>query len=294
MSGAEPIALVVAAATLQAAGNTLQKQRVATRVPSTSLGRLARRPHAFFGPLLRDPAWLLGGALLGVGALVGLQALASMDLSALKALGRLETLFVVLAGVVFLGERLRPCETAGVALVLAGSVLLALHAGAATGSPGTRTAHLALIAGVAGLLAFLACRPRAAPGSELELAAVAGLLFGTGDILVKGAVGRVPGGAFRVVESGSLAALAGSLEFAVATTAYLVGAILLQAAFSVGRVSVISAVTTLGSVMFPILFGLLVLGEDASAGRLLGMAGITLGIILLARRIPRAAPVSSG
>jgi len=284
VSGVEPVALVIGSAALQAAGNALQKQRVATHVPNTSLAGLARRPRAFFAPLLRDPAWLAGGVLIVAGALVGLQALASLDLSVLKALGRLETLLLVLAGVVLLGERLRPGEILGVALLLAGTTLLTLHAGVASGRPATRGAHLALVASVAAVLALSACWLRA-ERSELGLAAMAGLLFGTGDILVKGATARVaaPGG-FSVVESASLAGLAQTPEFAVAIAGYLAGAVLLQAAFSVGRVSVIGAVTTLGSVALPIAFGLLVLGEDASAERLAGMAAIGLGTLLLGRR----------
>jgi drug/metabolite transporter (DMT)-like permease len=284
VSGVEPIALVLGSAALQAAGNALQKQRVATHVPNASLAGLARRPGAFFAPLLRDPAWLAGGVLIVAGALVGLQALASLDLSVLKALGRLETLLMVVAGVVLLGERLRPGELAGLAVLLAGTALLALHGGGASGRPATREAHLALVASVAAVLALCASRPRA-QRSELGLATAAGLLFGTGDILVKGATARVavPGG-FRVLESTSLAGLAQTPEFALAIIGYLAGAILLQAAFSVGRVSVIGAVTTLGSVALPIAFGLLVLGEDASAERLAGMAAIGLGALLLGRR----------
>lgn len=290
MSGAEPIALVVAAAALQAAGSTLQKQRVAARVPDTSLVGLARSPRAFFGPLLCDPLWLLGGALLGAGALVGLQALASMDLSLLKALGRLETLLLVLIGVAFLGERLRPRETAGVVLLLVGSVLLALQGGAASGHPGTRAAHLALVAGVAGAIALLARWPRGAKHPELFLAVGAGLLFGTGDVLVKGATASVAPDSFDVLEADSLAVLGGSPEFAAAVPAYLGGTVLLQAAFSVGRVSMIGVVSALGSVVLPIAFGLLVLGEDAGAGRLAGMAVIVLGSLLLVSRDAPAEP----
>lgn len=281
MSAGEPIVLVIGSAALQAAGNALQKQRVATHVPNASLSGLARRPRAFFAPLVRDPGWLAGGLLILAGALVGLQALASLDLSVLKGLGRIETLLLVLAGVVFLGERLRPLETAGLLVLLAGTTLLALHAGVASGRPATREAHLALVASVTAVLVLSACWPRAAGRSELGLAAAAGLLFGTGDILVKGATARVAD--FSVVASGSLAGLVRAPEFGVAIAAYLAGAVLLQAAFSVGRVSVIGAVTTLGSVAFPIGFGLLALGEEATGGRLAGIAAVGLGSVLLGR-----------
>lgn len=290
----DPVALVVASAALQAAGSTLQKHRVAARVPQTPLGQLLRRPQAFFVPLLGDRRWLLGGALGLAGGIVGLQAVPLVDLSVLKALGRLETLLVVVAGVVLLGERLRAVEVGGLALLLAGALVLALHGGVATGVAATRETHLALVAAVLAVVLYLALRrPRTgARGSELALAAAAGLLFGTGDILVKGATEAVEAAAqsgFRVADAGSLAELAGTPEFLIAVPTYVLGGILMQAAFSVGRVAVIGAVMAIGSVALPIGFGLLVLGEQATGLRLAGIAAVALGTVLIARRGPDAA-----
>lgn len=290
----DPVALVVTSAALQAAGSTLQKHRVTARVPQTPLGQLLRRPHAFFVPLLGDRRWLLGGAIGLAGGIVGLQAVPLVDLSVLKALGRLETLLVVVAGVVLLGERLRAIEIGGLALLLLGALVLALHGGAATGAAATRETHLALVAAVLAVVAYLALRrPRAgARSSELALAAAAGLLFGTGDILVKGATEAVEAAAqsgFRVADAGSLAQLAGTPEFLIAVPSYVLGGILMQAAFSVGRVAVIGAVMAIGSVALPIAFGLLVLGEQATGLRLAGIAAVALGTVLIARRGPDAA-----
>lgn len=279
--------LLILSAALQAAGNVLQKQRVAARAPNVALGQLARRPGAFFGPLLRDPGWLLGGLLGFAGALLGLQALARMDLSVLKALGRIETLFMILAGVVFLGERLRAGETAGVSILLLGSVLLARRAGDPSGGTAPRAAYLALAAGVASGLALLACARRAREGPvrpELALAAGAGFLFGTGDILTKGATDVVEAGlagGFRVAELASMRGLVRTPEFALAIAAYVGGAILAQAAFSVGRVSVIGPVMAIAGLLLPVGFGLVVLQEDATGARLAGLVAIALGSALL-------------
>ncbi len=291
----EPLELLILSAALQAAGNVLQKHRVATRVPNVALGQMTRRPGAFFGPLFRDSQWLLGFLLGLAGAVAGLQALAVMDLSVLKALGRLETLFVILAGVVFLGERLRPGEVVGVLLLLAGAVLLALRSGEASGGAACREAYVVLAAGTLGLsvlLAFgrLARMERLRP--ELALSAAAGVLFGTGDILTKGATDVVEagaaGGGFSVVESASMVGLLGTPEFGLAIAAYVGGSILTQAAFSVGRVSVIGPVMAIGNLLVPIAFGFLVLQEDPTIDRLASIATIAFGTALLARR-PHAA-----
>jgi drug/metabolite transporter (DMT)-like permease len=292
-----PLELLILSAALQAAGIVVQKQRVAARAPGVSLGQVTRRLGAFFVPLFRDPWWLLGGLLGFVGALAGLQALAAVDLSVAKSLGRVETLFVILAGVVLLGERLRGGEALGVGLILLGSLLVAAHGGDATGRAASREAHLLLVAGVCGLLVLLAGARslrgmRARP--ELALAASAGLLFGTGDTLTKGATevakASVPGGGFSVVESASMGSFAWTPEFALAVTAYLVGTVLIQAAFSVGRVSVIGPVSAIAGLLFPIAFALAVLGEDATPERLAGMGAISLGVVLIGRA-PEAAPL---
>jgi len=286
----EPLELLILSAALQAAGNVLQKQRVATRVPNVALGQVTRRPAAFFGPLLRDWKWLLGCLLVIGGAMAGLQALSVMDLSVLKALGQLETLFVMLAGVVFLGERLRPGEMVGLLLLLAGAVLLAQGSGETSSGAASREAYLVLAAGTVGLIVLLAFgrlsrRERLRP--EFALAAAAGVLFATGDILTKGATDVVKagaaGGGFSVVGSASMIGLVRTPEFGLAIAAYVGGSILTQAAFSVGRVSVIGPVMAIGNLLLPIAFGFLVLQEDPTGDRFAGIATIALGTALLGR-----------
>jgi drug/metabolite transporter (DMT)-like permease len=282
--------LLILASALQAAGVVLQKQRVAARAPNVSIAQVMRRLPAFFGPLLRDPCWLLGGLLSLAGALAGLQALSAMDLSLLKALGKLETLFVILAGVAFLGERLRPGETAGVMLLAAGAAALTLRGGEPSGIAASRYAYLALVAGASGLLALLAFARRSRvlrDRPELALAAAAGILFGAGDTLTKGATDVVKAngasGGFSVVEAASMGGLLGTPELGAAIAAYVAGTILIQAAFSVGRVSVIGPVTAIAGLVLPIAFGMVALDENATRERLAASAAIALGTVLLGR-----------
>jgi multidrug transporter EmrE-like cation transporter len=120
------------------------------------------------------------------------------------------------------------------------------------------------------------------------VATAAGALFGTGDILTKGATEAVKAGAagagFSVVAPASLNGLVHTPEFALAMAAYGAGSILLQAAFSAGRVSVIGPVTANASVLLPMAFGLAVRQEDASGLRLAGIVTIVLGTAFLGRR----------
>lgn len=290
----EAVGLLVASAALGAAGSVLQKQRVATRAPEVPLGTILRRSGSFFGPLFRDPGWLLGAVLGFAGAITGLQALAWLDLSVTKALGRLETVFVILLGVAILGERIRTTEVVGIALLLAGASLLTAYGVPASAGRTSRETHAALAAVVAGFVAvagFLA-RSGTRIRPELALAAAAGALFGMADILTKGATQVVSAssatGGFSVASPSSMTALLTTFEFAPALVGYTIGIILVQAAFSVGRVSVIGPVTAIGSLLLPIAFGVLALGENASGPRLAGIAAILLGSLVLARSGGRA------
>jgi len=285
----EAVGLLVASAALGAAGSVLQKQRVASRTPEVPLGTILRRSGAFFGLLLRDPGWLLGAVFGLAGAITGLQALAWLDLSVTKALGRLETVFVILLGVAILGERIRTTEVVGIALLLAGATLLTAHGVPASAGRASRETHAALAAGVAGFVAvagFLA-RSGTRIRPELALAAAAGTLFGMADVLTKGATRIVSAssanGGFSVASPSSMMALLTTFEFAPALVGYIVGVVLVQAAFSVGRVSVIGPVTAIGSLLLPIAFGILALGENANGPRLGGTAVILLGSLVLTR-----------
>jgi uncharacterized membrane protein len=294
-----PLELLVVSAALQAAGTVLQKHRVSVRRPGVSLGDLTRRFGGFFRPLVRDPYWVAGGLLGLVGALVGLQALAALDLSVVKALGRIETLFVIGAGVVLLRERVRGHEAIGLLLLLAGSLAMAFRAGEVTGDPASLRSHLILVGGVTVGLAALAVASRRGQhlAPEIVLAASAGILFGTGDILVKGATSLVKqGGDFSVVESASMGGLVQTPEFGIAVLSYVTGGILMQAAFSVGRVSVIGPVAAIGGLVLPIAFALAVLREDAGGDRVAGMVAIALGIAFLGfgpRSVPPVAASAS-
>jgi drug/metabolite transporter (DMT)-like permease len=283
-----PLELLILSAALQAAGQVLQKHRVATRAPGVPLGQVARRLGAFFRPLLWDPYWLLGGMLGLLGAMAGLQTLSMMDLSVIKTLGRIETLLVVLAGVFLLGERLRVGEGVGVMLLVSGAVLLVQRADETSGVSGTREAHGILVACVVGMLLLLVGwrrLRRSHASSELCLAVAAGFLFGMGDILTKGATEAVKSGAidggFSVIEPSSMVGLVQTPEFGVAVAAYVGGAILIQAAFSVGRVAVIGPATLIGAMLLPIAFALTVLQEDLTGDRLAGILTIGLGTVLL-------------
>jgi drug/metabolite transporter (DMT)-like permease len=280
-----PLALVGISVVLQGAAMVLQKQRVCALAAGVELGSIVRRPGRFFAPLLRDPLWLLGWGMTLAGALAGLQALSMADLSLMQALGKLQLLVMVVAGVVLLGERLDAWECASLAVMTVAAAMLAQGAARDTGTVVATRISLTFALGALGLLlpAWLALRARRG-GGELAAALAAGAFFGCGDLLVKAATGQVREATGDFHARASLTTLAATPELAVALPCYGAGIVVMQGAFSVGRVSLIGPVAALTGTLLAIAFGLAVLGESASPGRVLGLAAMAAAAALLTRR----------
>jgi drug/metabolite transporter (DMT)-like permease len=280
---------------LQGAAMVLHKQRVAALAGGVRLGSIIRHPGRFFAPLARDPLWLLGWLLTVAGALAGLQALSAVDLTLAQALGKLQLLVVVGAGVVLLGERLGTLEWLALAVMASAALGLALGTPHDTGVVVATRTSLSFAGAALALLVPLWLALRMRPGGgELAHGVAAGVLFGCGDLLVKAATGQVREATGDFHALASLAALAGTAELVVALLCYGAGLVVVQGSFSIGRVSVVGPVVALAGSLLPISFGFAVLGESANPARALGLAGMLAAAALLSRRPPDPPRVSAG
>jgi drug/metabolite transporter (DMT)-like permease len=283
------LGLLFASTVAMAAGQLVQKQRVTARSIERPLGPRGRGFGHLLARLTCDPIWLLSHLCALVGALLGLQAMASLDLLVLKSLGRLETLFVVLGGAWFLGERLQPNEWLGVAAMLVGAMLLGVGRSAASGLVASTPENLAFFAACAGALVLVALAHRRWPTrvrSEIALALAGGLFFGGGDVMMKGVTTLInsrPGG-FSVFDRAALATLVRAPEFLLALPGYAAGMVCLQGAFAVGRASLIGPLLAIGGTLLPIGFGIAVLREEVSVSRLGAVALLLAGAALVTGR----------
>jgi drug/metabolite transporter (DMT)-like permease len=295
------LGLLLASTLAMAAGQLVQKQRVTARSVERPLGPRGRGFGLLLARLARDPVWLLGHLCAMAGALLGLQAMASLDLLVLKSFGRLETLFVVLGGAWFLGERLRPNEWLGVAAMLAGATLLGIGRSSRSGVVASTPENIAFFAACVGALGLVALSHRRWPArvrSEVALALAGGLFFGGGDVMMKGVTTLInsrPGG-FSVLNGAALAALIRAPEFLLAVPGYAAGMVCVQGAFAVGRASLIGPLLAIGGTLLPIGFGIAVLREDVSASRLGAVVLLLAGAALVMARTPAllAEPRSQG
>jgi len=212
----------------------------------------------------------------------------------LKSFGRLETLFVVLGGAWFLGERLRRNEWLGVAAMLGGATLLGVGRRPASGLVASTPENLAFFAACAGALVLVALSHRRWPARirpEIALALAAGLCFGGGDVMMKGVTTLInsrPGG-FSVFDGTALAALVRAPEFLLALPGYAAGMVCVQGAFAVGRVSLIGPLLAIGGTLLPIGFGIAVLREELNVWRIAAVVLLLAGAALATGRSPALA-----
>jgi drug/metabolite transporter (DMT)-like permease len=262
------VLLTLASSLVYATATALQKHGIATRLPAFALEDVFSRFGELLAAMGKNRIWLLGFAVVPLGFGLEIQAVSMGDIGVVRPLSRVESAFSVLIGVTLLGERLAPREGVGVFAMVAGALMLTLEPEPERAFvPGAASTVLALGttgALVAGLLVAQSRRPDwLAP--EYGLAAGAGLAFGLADITMK------------------LATSVESTEFwlfvAIAITAFLV----LQIAYSHGRVSVIVPVAGIAGTLLTVLLGSALLREPPSQGRVLGVLIMVVGIVLVLR-----------
>ena len=287
------VAFTVIAALVFAAGGGMQKHGIATRLGPVSAVAFARRPGRVVGALCRNPLWVLGSLLTLVGFGLETQALGLGDLSVVKPLSRLQTLFTLLIGVWLLSERLASREWLGLGVMLVGVLMLGSEPADALVYVPDTTLSFGLSAAIVLLVLLLvplaeSGRWRLSPDAALALPA--GALFSVGDLLMKlgTEVVRLRTGAFDLPAGSSLPTLLKTAEFQLAFAATLLAFVLQQLAFSRGRVSVVIPVAGAAGTLLTALLGFGLLHEPLNVLRVGGIASVIAGTLLAT--LPGAPP----
>lgn len=222
---------------------------------------------------LGDVRWQLGLLATTAGWILFLQATSLGDISLVQPLMSAGDVMLVLLAVTYLKERLNPAEWFGLAVTVAGGVLMAI--GAEERPAGTTGGlHLGALSGaVLAICVALAGLVRARRISqELSLPIIIGLSFGMGAILSEALTAdQLPLG---------LHTLANPMLYAV-IAANAVGLIVLQIAFRHGRASVIVPVQLAVANGLSVVGGIAVFHEPARALQIIGACLITGGIALM-------------
>ncbi|HJQ82504.1 MAG TPA: DMT family transporter [Candidatus Binatia bacterium] len=271
------IALSVLATTCYQVGLVLQKI-AADKLPRLGLGRERRGAlRAFF----RSPTWLAGTGITILGWIAFLKAVANAPVSIVQPVLGFGLALLALFSLVVLHERLRPLEWVGIALMLAGLVLLGLSAAGATGTPSLALGRLVAVSLV--FLGLLAAAVPVARAGTVPAPIVLG--FGAGTLI--GLAALYTKGLFLSVEAG-LPALAW-LFVPLMVGGNLAGMGVQQAGFQQGRALIVVAMNAVTNKVVTIAGGMVTLGEllpaepALAAARIVGFVAILGGTVILAR-----------
>ena len=246
----------------------LAADRQKGRTPPTSGGA----GSALLGTV-SDIRWQAGLIATTGGWILFLQATRLGDISLVQPLMSAGDVLLVLLAVTYLKERLRPAEWLGLAVTMAGGLLMAIGAEDRQASTSGGMRLIAVSGAVLGTCAVLATLARTRRVSlEFSLPIVIGLSFGMGAILSEALTAdHYPLG---------LHTLANPLLYGVIAT-NAVGLVVLQIAFRIGRASIIVPVQLAVANGLSIVGGIVVFQEPARALQLLGACLITGGIALM-------------
>ncbi|TMA71416.1 MAG: DMT family transporter [Deltaproteobacteria bacterium] len=274
------IGLSVIATCCYQVGMVMQKIG-ADRMPRLEL---TLRQREVFGAFLRSPIWLGGMGVTIAGWLFFLAAIANAPVSIVQPVLGFGLCLLALFSVVFLKERLLPLEWTGVALMVAGIVLLGISGSRDAGGRGVVSSAALLGVSVA-LLALMALAiplGRSGRGASLPvlLGFAAGVLIGLAALYTKGL--------FLSLESG-LPWFAWLVFLPLVLAANIGGIWVQQAGFQHGRALIVVAMNAVTNKVVTIIGGMMTLGEflpgdaNLAAARLAGFVTILAGTAILTR-----------
>ena len=274
------IALSVVATCCYQVGMVMQKV-AADRMPRLEL--TLRQSHVYRA-FLRSPTWLGGLAITIAGWAFFLKAIANAPVSIVQPVLGFGLAILAIFSVVFLHERLRLSEWAGVALMVAGITLLGIsgsgeaHRGASVSLAALLLVSVVLLAALAGAIPL--GRSRRAVPLPVVLGFAAGVLIGLAALYTKGL--------FLSLDAG-LPWLAWVVFLPLMTLGNLGGVWVQQAGFQHGRALIVVAMNAVTNKIVTILGGMAILGEllpaqpSLAAARVGGFVTLLVGTAVLAR-----------
>jgi drug/metabolite transporter (DMT)-like permease len=240
--------------------------------------------------LVREPIWLLGSALDGVGYVFQFLALRRGSLALVEPLLVLSLVFALLAGAWLEHRPVARTEMAAASVTSAGLAIFLVIArpgiGAPNASPADWAGLSAVIAGMCGLLALAARR-----GTPRRAA----LLYAAGSGIAFGYVAAVTERTGHILNRGALHTLATWPPYALVVGA-VAALVLTQSAFHAGILRLSLPTLTIAQPLVALAIGLGFFGERVDSRwpavtlEIVGVAMMTAGVYALARSPVITAP----
>lgn len=282
----KPILFTIAAGLCWGTGTVLQKHGMATSFPHIALREAFRRFGEIVRALVANRLWLAGLALMLTGNACFAMALGSGDLALVQPLTNVTSVVALVCGVVFLRERVRGAEVAGIALILAGVVVVTVFAGAPSSRMPAAAGLAAFALGTVVAASTAVAMRRAGSSAEFALSVASGIVFGLGNLMAKLLTQRAVASAgepFSLVRADILLALLTDFPLFAVLAATVVGSIFQHTAYAHGRAGVVTPLVTIMSNMIPLAAAVTIFGETVRAEQAVGVAGIFAGTLVLAR-----------
>ncbi|WP_371804618.1 EamA family transporter [Candidatus Lokiarchaeum ossiferum] len=243
---------------------------------SVSLQNLSKENRSAYIQLLKTPIWLFGWLCLGIDFLIYQIAIKNYDLSVIKPLVNLNLIFVILFGTIILKEKIGLFEWIGITFIILGAIMITLYS-----TPSETNINLPKLIIFIGLilisvvLLVIANQFTSIDKKELILGCFSGILYGTGSIFNKAA--------YSTNNSYFLTTVF-IIFFGISYGfAFLSG----QSAYLNGRMSIVSTLVNVFSILTPFIGGILIFEEtlilDTPIGwmkylKIIGLICILLGI----------------
>jgi len=279
------ILLAFLASFLFGTGAVMQKHGMAAKFPKLSWKQLSSQLPLIAKTLIANKIWV-GGFFVGLaGGPFMIKALSGGDITVIQPLINLTIVVVVLEGVVLLKESLSSPEWSGIAILLISAVLISLSGSEPTGKIPSISSLWLFTVCIGALAAICLITPVLFRKTKLEVvfAIAAGCCFGIGNLFLKQATVEVQTklGAFNFFSLTTW--ITGLLSWAALTViiAELIAFVAYQMAFSHGRVSLVTPLTTVISVVVPVIAGAFVYKEEINFWRLSGIVLAIIGTIML-------------
>ena len=228
--------------------------------------------------LFRNPIWVLGLVCLGIDFFIYQIALARFEVSKVKPLVNLNLIFVIFFGLIILNEKIDYKEWFGLIMIVSGAVLISINAKEMVPKLDLNAFWIFSLGGIFLVLFFiLFLKISSRLSYELIGSIICGILYGMGSVYNK-VLFVEPISTLYLILGGSFFTICYGFAFLFGQTAYLKG-----------RMSIVSIIVNILSILTPFIGGALLFNESFIIeseqwfwrwSKILGVGLIASGIIL--------------
>lgn len=281
--------VIIVACFIFSVGGAMQKHGMATSFPKLSGSAIIKEWRKILATIFKNWVWVTGTILVFVGWIFHFQALGMGDISIVQPLLNIQIIMIVLIGVLVLKEKVKAFEFVGLAILFGGAMILSFSSHEKAAKTMTEWVLWVVVIAcfaVVGLISLFLNRKKGSALFEIGLAVIGALLVSLNSIFMNATTIVVQRGR----GSFNLSTLSDWIR--VLSTPYFLGVIvigisctvIIQWAYTHGRVSIIAPVLNTVQMIIPIIAGPLIFAEVISPVRIGGIVVITIGTLVLGQK----------